>query len=129
MLNLVTLARCVCVGLYSLILILSLAIIFPCASSQEFSLGQNYPNPFNPTTTIEFTVPEDGHVLLRVYDISGREVATLVDEERKAGVYQQVVFDAASLASGLYFARLQAAGKQLDRKMILRSSGGQVLVK
>lgn len=64
-------------------------------------MGQNYPNPFNPTTTIEFTIPADGHVLLKVYDLTGREVAKLVDEERKAGVYQQVMFDASRLASGL----------------------------
>jgi hypothetical protein len=85
----------------------------------EFTLGQNYPNPFNPTTTIEFTLPEDGHVVLKVYDIAGREVATLLDQEMKAGVYQRAVFDAARLASGLYFARLQAGGQNVVRKMIL----------
>jgi hypothetical protein len=84
-----------------------------------FALSQNYPNPFNPTTTIEFTLPSDGRVVLKVYDITGREQATLLDEERKAGVYQQVVFDASRLASGVYFARLQFGGKQLLKKMLL----------
>ncbi|MEX2190468.1 MAG: T9SS type A sorting domain-containing protein, partial [Bacteroidota bacterium] len=85
----------------------------------EFTLAQNYPNPFNPTTTIEFTLPADGHVVLKIYDLTGREVATLVDEERIAGVHQQVVFDASRLASGMYFARLQMNGMQLLKKMVL----------
>ncbi|HET9130417.1 MAG TPA: T9SS type A sorting domain-containing protein, partial [Terriglobia bacterium] len=86
---------------------------------RAFSLSQNYPNPFNPTTTIEFTLPADGRVTLKVYDILGREVATLLDETRKAGQYQQVVFDASRYASGVYFAVLQSAGKRLLKKMLL----------
>jgi predicted outer membrane repeat protein len=89
------------------------------SAPRVFALSQNYPNPFNPTTTIEFTLPSDGRVVLKVYDLTGREVATLLDEERKAGVYQQVVFDASRLASGVYFARLQFGGKQLLKKMLL----------
>jgi len=85
----------------------------------EFTLAQNYPNPFNPTTTIEFTLPEDGRVVLKIYDMVGREVATLVDEERKTGVYHQVVFDASRLASGLYFSRLQSGNQQMIRKLML----------
>jgi len=84
-----------------------------------FALAQNYPNPFNPTTTIEFTLPQDGRVVLKIYDITGREVATLVDEERKAGVYHQAVFDASRLASGLYFSRLQSGGLQSVKKIVL----------
>ena len=84
-----------------------------------FQLSQNYPNPFNPTTTIQFTIPTDGLVTLKVYDILGREVATLLNENRKAGEYQQVVFDASRYASGIYFARMEFSGKQLLRKMIL----------
>jgi hypothetical protein len=84
-----------------------------------FTLSQNYPNPFNPTTTIEFTIPADGRVVLKVYDIIGREVATILDENRKAGEYQQVVFDASRYASGVYFAVLQSGGKQLLKKMLL----------
>jgi len=83
-----------------------------------FTLSQNYPNPFNPTTTIEFTLQEDGHVLLRIYDLSGRQVVTLLDEERKAGYFQQVTFDASRYSSGTYFYRLEANGKVLIRKMI-----------
>ena len=69
---------------------------------KEFTLSQNYPNPFNPTTTIEFTLPEDGHVRLAVYDVRGRLVSTLIDEDRRAGVYHQAVFVANNLASGTY---------------------------
>jgi hypothetical protein len=84
-----------------------------------FTLSQNYPNPFNPTTTIEFTIPADGRVVLKVYDIIGREVATILDENRKAGEYQQVVFDGSWYSSGVYFAVLQSGGKQLLKKMLL----------
>ncbi|HTP80807.1 MAG TPA: T9SS type A sorting domain-containing protein, partial [Bacteroidota bacterium] len=84
-----------------------------------FSLSQNYPNPFNPTTSIEFTVPSDGRASLKVFDILGREVATLVDGEVKAGVLQQATFDASKMSSGIYFARLQFGGKQLMKKMVL----------
>ncbi len=85
----------------------------------EFTLGQNYPNPFNPTTTIEFTLPEDGHVTLKIFDMAGREIATLVDKDLKAGVYHQAVFDASQLASGIYVSRLQASGKESVKKMML----------
>jgi len=85
----------------------------------EFTLSQNYPNPFNPTTTIEFTLPKDGHVLLKVFDMVGREVATLVDGERKAGVIQQVLFDASSLGSGMYVYRLQSDGIVLGKKLMV----------
>jgi hypothetical protein len=84
-----------------------------------FTLSQNYPNPFNPTTTIEFTLEKDGHVSLKVYDILGREVATLLDENRKPGEYQQVVFDGSRYSSGVYFAVLQSGGKQLIKKMLM----------
>jgi len=89
------------------------------AAPREFALSQNYPNPFNPTTTIDFTLANDGHVSLKVYDILGREVATLLDEDRKAGEYQQVDFDASRYSSGVYFAVLQSGGKQLLKKMLL----------
>jgi hypothetical protein len=67
---------------------------------------------------IKFVVPADGHVILRVYDILGREVATLVDEYKKSGSYQ-VMFDASGLSSGVYFYRLDASGKIVQRKMLL----------
>jgi hypothetical protein len=86
---------------------------------KEFMLSQNYPNPFNPTTTIEFTLQEDGHVVLKLYDLSGRELVTMLDEERKAGYYQLVTLDASRFGSGTYFYRLQAGGRLLTRKMLL----------
>jgi hypothetical protein len=86
---------------------------------KTLTLRQNYPNPFNPTTTIEFTLPADGRVTLKVYDITGREVATLVDKDVKAGVYQQAVFNASRFSSGVYFAVLRSGGKQLMKKMLL----------
>jgi hypothetical protein len=78
----------------------------------EFRLEQNYPNPFNPTTTIHYSLPQNAAVQLRVYDVLGREVRTLVDESRGAG-YQSVVWDGMnndgqSVASGVYFYRIAA---------------------
>lgn len=72
-----------------------------------FSLSQNYPNPFNPTTNIQFGVPKNSLVTIKVYDLLGREVATLLNEQKQAGIYQ-VDFNAASLSSGVYFYRMQA---------------------
>ena len=74
-----------------------------------YALSQNYPNPFNPTTVINYQIPNDGHVTLKVYDVLGREVKTLVDEARTAGSYT-VQFNGASLASGVYFYRVYIAG-------------------
>jgi photosystem II stability/assembly factor-like uncharacterized protein len=82
-------------------------------------LGQNYPNPFNPTTTIEFTLAADSKVSLKIYDILGHEVATLVNEELKAGVIHRTVFDAAKYSSGLYFYRLQTGTLTEIKKLIL----------
>ena len=73
----------------------------------QFQLSQNYPNPFNPLTTIRFTISESDLVTLKVYDILGNEVTTLVNEEKSAGVYE-VEFDGNGLTSGIYFYRLQA---------------------
>jgi len=84
-----------------------------------FALSQNYPNPFNPTTTIEFTIPSDGRTTLRVYDILGREVETLLDKPLQAGEYHQMVFNASRFASGVYFAVLRFNDKQLVKKMLL----------
>jgi hypothetical protein len=85
-----------------------------------YELSQNYPNPFNPTTLIRFSIPERKHVTLKIYDVIGREVASLVNEERDAGVYE-VRFDAKSLSSGAYFYRLVAGTYvQLKKLMILK---------
>jgi hypothetical protein len=85
---------------------------------ENFSLSQNYPNPFNPTTTIEYTIPQAGLVTIKIYDILGREVTTLVNEEKDRGVYT-INFDASQFASGLYFYRLQAGSFIETKKMIL----------
>lgn len=89
----------------------------------EFHLEQNYPNPFNPTTKIKYIISSVGTLLvtsvqLKVYDVLGKEVATLVDNEKHAGNYE-VNFDAAGLASGVYFYKLQAGGFIETKKMIL----------
>jgi parallel beta-helix repeat protein len=84
----------------------------------EFALLQNYPNPFNPTTTIRFAIPQNEHVTLKVYDLLGREVATLVDEMRNAGSYDET-FDASRLASGVYVYKLVAGSFTLSRKLLL----------
>ncbi len=85
----------------------------------RFQLLQNYPNPFNPSTTIQFRVPSQEFVELRVYDVLGREVATLVNEELKPGSYE-TTFDGSSLANGVYFYRLLMDGKPFQtRKMLM----------
>lgn len=90
----------------------------PIAAGAGYALFQNHPNPFNPATLIRFSLPERAHVTLRVYDLLGREVATLVDGENPAGIYS-ANFDARGLASGLYIYRL-TAGKFIEaRKMSL----------
>ncbi len=84
----------------------------------KFELYQNYPNPFNPTTTIEFDLPEKVHVRLVVYDVLGREIKRLVDEELGAGKYE-VKFDASNLSSGIYFYVLDAGKFRGVKKMVL----------
>ena len=83
-----------------------------------YRVYQNYPNPFNPTTTIKYQISTSGIVSLKVYDILGREVAILVNEEKPAGSYE-VVFTASSLASGIYFYKLQTGLFVETKKMIL----------
>lgn len=94
----------------------------PLDIAQDFTLEQNYPNPFNPTTTIRYTMQQSGQVSLRVYDVLGNEIATLVDQTQAAGTYT-VRFDATSLArnlsSGMYLYRLETERTSLVRKMML----------
>lgn len=78
------------------------------ASPVTFGLYQNYPNPFNPTTTIRFDLPDPAFVTLKVYDILGQEVRTLLDHESMEDGEQEVNFNATSLASGVYFYRIIA---------------------
>jgi len=89
----------------------------------SFSLEQNVPNPFNPSTTIKFAIPEKARVSLRIYDVAGRLVRTLVDEDRQADFYK-VVWDGtdargSSVATGVYFYRLEAGKHRATRKMLL----------
>jgi hypothetical protein len=88
------------------------------ALPQEFELMQNYPNPFNPTTTIALSIPKASNVALRILDMLGREVATLLNETKAAGRYS-ITWDGSSCASGVYFYRLQAEGLSLTHKMLL----------
>ncbi len=85
---------------------------------RSFELGQNYPNPFNPSTAISYQLPISSKVRLVIYDILGREVATLVNGRQEAGRYS-VPFNAASLSSGVYFYRLQASSFVETKKMML----------
>jgi hypothetical protein len=88
----------------------------------ELRLIQNYPNPFNPTTNIKFQIPSSnaqlGFVSMKVFDVLGREVATLVNEVKQPGEYS-VVFDGTNLPSGVYYYRLSSGNFTQTRKMIL----------
>ena len=84
----------------------------------EFELSQNYPNPFNPETVIEFALPQSGDVSLVVYNIRGEEVARLLSGTVPAGNHR-VIWDASSLASGIYIYRLRAGDYIETRKMVL----------
>jgi hypothetical protein len=83
---------------------------------KKFDLSQNYPNPFNPVTKINFDLPEDGKVNLRIYDMLGREVATLINEIKTAGYYT-LNFDASKLSTGMYFYRLSTGNYSAIKKM------------
>ncbi|MFA6469080.1 MAG: T9SS type A sorting domain-containing protein, partial [Bacteroidota bacterium] len=89
------------------------------STPKEFALKQNYPNPFNPATTIEFTLAEDGFTTLKIYDMLGREVSTLVSEELHAGILHHATFDASNISSGLYFYRLETQRNAMIRKLVL----------
>jgi len=86
--------------------------------SAEFVLFQNYPNPFNPSTTLTYGLSKTGFVSLKVYDVLGREVATLVNQELSVGIFE-TKFNAANLASGPYFYRLASDGFNKVGKMLL----------
>ncbi len=92
----------------------------PSTAPVSFALMQNYPNPFNPSTNIEYSVTKEEKVSLKVYDVLGNEVATLVDKDEAAGNYS-VMFSTANLniSSGVYFYRLQAGGNVVTKKMVL----------
>ena len=101
------------------------AIEAEIVSPIKFSLGQNYPNPFNPTTTIRYSIPnvalsgvEGSRVTLKVYDVLGNEITTLVNEEKPAGSYE-INFEASHISSGIYFYKLQSGDFTKTKKMIL----------
>ena len=92
--------------------------IFRYNGPKEFKLEQNFPNPFNPTTTIQYQLPLDAKVTLKVYDILGSEVATLVNEDQESG-YKEFRFNATNIASGMYIYRLQAGNYISTKKMMV----------
>jgi hypothetical protein len=90
---------------------------------KKFDLSQNYPNPFNPNTVISYQLPVDSKILLIVYDIAGREIARLVNNEYKKAGYHTTDFNAGILSSGIYFYRMISKSSDKDfvetRKMVL----------
>ena len=94
--------------------------IIPISSEvpDNFVLNQNYPNPFNPSTNITFSIPKSSLVTLKVYDISGKEVSVLVNENLQSGTYN-ADWNASGFATGLYFYTIEADGFRQTRKMIL----------
>jgi len=84
----------------------------------SFILHQNYPNPFNPSTTISYQIPEESYVTLKVFDILGRELAVLVNEEKPVGIYN-IKYDATNLSSGIYFYTIKAGDFIQTKKFIL----------
>jgi hypothetical protein len=89
----------------------------PMSRPLEFDLEQNYPNPFNPTTTIHFSIPQTSFVFLKIFDVLGKAVETLVNEQKPSGSYD-VQFDASRFSSGFYFFQLQAGGYRSIKKMV-----------
>ncbi|MEJ2103517.1 MAG: aryl-sulfate sulfotransferase [Ignavibacteriaceae bacterium] len=85
---------------------------------KEFELSQNFPNPFNPTTTIRYSIPESGIVTLKIYNLLGEELTTLVNDYKNAGSYQ-VRFDAKNLSSGIYYYQIESGNFIQVRKMVL----------
>ena len=84
----------------------------------SYVLEQNYPNPFNPNTTITFSLPSKSYVRLKVFDLIGREIASIVDEELSAGTYLRQ-WTAINISSGIYFYRLQSGSFSETKKMVL----------
>ena len=78
----------------------------------KMNLSQNYPNPFNPTTKINFDLPNDSRVNIKIFDVSGREIKTIVNDYKSAGYYT-VQFDASGLSSGVYFYKLSTNGNNI----------------
>ena len=83
-----------------------------------YSLSQNYPNPFNPSTRFRYSVPQSSKVVIKVFDILGKEITTLMNEQKLAGTYE-LTWNASNLPSGVYFYRLNAGEFTETKKMIL----------
>jgi TctA family transporter len=83
-----------------------------------YGLDQNYPNPFNPSTTINYSIPVSGRVTLRIFNVLGQEVGTLLNSDQNAGKYQ-LTFDASRYSSGVYFYRIEAGTFSAVKKMML----------
>lgn len=93
-------------------------IAIQVAAPTAFEVFQNYPNPFNPATSIRFQIPQAGKVVLKVFDILGKEIATLKNQEMEAGGHV-AEWNAQSVSSGLYFYRLEYDGKVVVKKMLV----------
>lgn len=87
-------------------------------SPQELTLQQNYPNPFNPTTTINYSIPQASHVVMKVYNSLGQEVSTLIDGRQTAGAHS-IIWNAANVSSGIYFYKIFVGSDVYTRKMVL----------
>jgi len=85
---------------------------------EAFSMEQNFPNPFNPATTIRYSIPIGGSVLLRVYNVLGQKVATLVEQDQEAG-YHSVVWNAYQMSGGIYFYQLRSGGFTITKQLVL----------
>ncbi|MBN8572021.1 MAG: T9SS type A sorting domain-containing protein [Ignavibacteria bacterium] len=85
---------------------------------KKFNLSQNYPNPFNPTTRINYELPITNYVSIKIYDINGKVVVNLVNENKQAGYYT-LEFNGANLSSGMYFYRIEAGEFSAVKKMVL----------
>ncbi len=88
------------------------------SEGQDYRLDQNYPNPFSLSTTIQFSIPESQFMTLKVFDIYGNEIASLINEEKSSGNHE-VLFDGSKLANGTYFYRLQAGDFVETRRIVL----------
>ena len=86
----------------------------------DYILYQNYPNPFNPSTTIRFSIPDKSTVTLKVYDMLGNEISTLVNEDKYRGIYN-VTFNGTNLASGVYFYQLRAVNPSTSQEGFIQT--------
>lgn len=90
----------------------------PASIPEKFEVSQNYPNPFNARTAIEYSLPQDSHVRIVIFNLLGQNIETLVDQNKTAGIHQ-VVWNANDVPTGVYFYRLEAGDFTQTRKMLL----------